>query len=365
MTWTSLPDAPGFPAEGYAPLADAVGRILGTRNDVLLVQGEAAVALEAVAASLGRPGMRALCVVTSMYGRWIAGWLRRAGATAVELVAAPGRPVEAAAVAVALASGRFDLVTIVHAESATGILNPLEEVVALARSHGALVVVDAVASVGGHALDVDAAGIDVAVIGPQKALGGQAGVSALSVSPAAWERVAPPGEAPSILSLGDLRSLWLGTGRGALPGTPSALEFHALAATLARVQAEGMPSLRARHRRAAAAARAGALALTGRAWVASAHASNLVTAAALPEGLDAARALAAAGPATALSAGAGPGGERLVRMNHTGARARLDVVLGDLAALGRALRAVGMETDVGRALAAAEAAADGCGEAIP
>ena len=59
---------------------------------------------------------------------------------------------------------------LVHAESAYGILNPLEATAALAKAHGALLVVDAVASVGGHALDMDALGIDVAVIGPQKAL---------------------------------------------------------------------------------------------------------------------------------------------------------------------------------------------------
>ena len=179
------------------------------------------------------------------------------------------------------------------------------------------------------------------MIGPQKALGGQAGVSALSVSPAAWARMAPPGEAPSILSLADQRALWLEAGRGALPGTPSALEFHALAQTLARVEAEGLAAIQARHRRAAAAARAGAKVLTGRAWVAEESASNLVTAAALPDGLDAGRVLAAAAPGHALSAGVGPAGERLIRLNHTGPRARLDVVLGDLVTLARALSALG------------------------
>lgn len=353
--WSPLPDALEFPADGYAPLADAIGRLLGTRNDVLLIQGEAVVALEAVATSLGRPGVRALNVVTSLYGRWFGGWLRRAGAEVADVGGAPGLPVAAEAVAAALGAGRFDLVALVHAESATGILNPLREIVALDRGHGALSVVDAVASVGGHALDVDALGVDVAVVGAQKALGGQAGVSAVSVSPAAWARVAAAGEAPSILSLADQRALWLDAGRGALPGTPSALEFHALAATLARVEAEGLPALQARHARAGAAARAGVLVLTGRAWVPEAAASNLVTAAVMPEGVDAAAVLAAAGPG-ALSAGVGPAGERLIRLNHTGARARLDVVLGDLAALGRALGALGVRVDVGAALAAAEAA---------
>ena len=355
--WLPLPDAPAFPAAGYAPLADRIARLLGTRNDVLLVQCEAVVALEATAASLGRPGLRAVNVVTSMYGRWFGAWLRRAGAEVRDLAAPAGMPFAIDGLAEALGAGRFDLVAFVQAESAYGILNPLEEAAALTRAHGALLVVDAVAAVGGHALDVDALGIDVAVVGPQKALGGHAGVSALSVSAAAWARMAPSGEAPSILSLADQRALWLEAGRGALPGTPSAIEFHTLAQTLARVEAEGLASIHARHRRVAAAARAGAKVLTGRDWVVKESASNLVTAVALPDSLDASRVLAAAAPGHCLSAGVGPSGERLVRLNHTGPRARLDVVLGDLATLGRAFSSLGVNSDIGATLAAAEAAA--------
>lgn len=362
--WNPLPDAPAFPADGFAPLADAVARVLSTSNDVLLIQGEAVVALEAVAQSLGHPGVRVLNIVTSMYGHWFGAWLRRAGAGVQDLIAPPGQPVAAGAVAQALAAGRFDLVAVVHAESAYGILNPLEDIAALTRARGALLVVDAVASVGGHALDVDALGVDVAVIGPQKALGGQAGVSAVALSAAAMDRLSPSGEAPSILSLADQRDGWLTTGRGALPGTPSALEFHALAATLARVLAEGMPALQARHLATARAARAGALALTGRNWVADVQASNLVTAVALPVGVSAASVLAAAngtanGPERAthgLSAGVGPGGDALIRLNHTGPRARTEVILSDLSVLAQALARLGVAVDARAALAAAAGA---------
>ena len=65
----------------------------------------------------------------------------------------------------------LDLVAAVHAETSSGILNPLPEIAALAKARGALLVVDAVASFGGHALDVDGLGIDVCVTGPQKAMG--------------------------------------------------------------------------------------------------------------------------------------------------------------------------------------------------
>lgn len=354
--WSPLADVPAFPPQGYAELADRLGRILHTGHDILLIQAEAVVALEAVASSLGQKGLRALNIVTSMYGRWFGAWLRRQGAEVVDLTAIEGQPITTKAVQEALQQGRFDLVALVHAESAYGILNPLPQIAGLVKDHGALLVVDAVASVGGHALDVDALGIDVAVIGPQKSLGGQAGVSALSISPAAWARVVPAGDAPSVLSLADQRDLWLHTGRAGLPGTPSALEFHALQHTLTRVEAEGLPALQSRHAQAAAMAQAGALALTGRAWVAPEQASHLVTAVALPAGITADAVLRAAPLDHALSAGVGPAGQGLIRLNHTGPRARAAVVLADLLALARGLQNLGYPIDIAKALTrAAEA----------
>ena len=356
MSWNPLLDAPPFPASGYAPLADRIGALLGTRNDVLLVQGEAIIALEAAASSLARPGLRALNIITSPYGALFGRWLRRGGAEVTDLAALPGKPITAEAVEAALQEAPVDLVALVHAESASGILNPLPQIARLARQAGALVVVDAVASFGGHALDVDALGIDIAVVGPQKSLGGAAGVSALSVSPAAWQRIAAPGElTASTLSLLDLRTGWLDTGRGALPGMPSAVEFHALAATLDRFETEGLRNAIARHATAGAASRAGLVALGLTPWVDEAEASNLVTAAVLPEGVDRAALLAAITHLGAgIGAAIGPGTERLVRLNHTGPNARFAPVLANVVAVGAGLRALGVPAPIG---AAAEAVA--------
>ena len=90
-----LLDPPPFPAERVASLADRLARLIGTSGDVLLIQAEAVVALEAVAASLGRPGVKAINIVTSPYGVWFGRWLRRAGASVVEIRAEAARPVGA------------------------------------------------------------------------------------------------------------------------------------------------------------------------------------------------------------------------------------------------------------------------------
>jgi aspartate aminotransferase-like enzyme len=333
-------DIPAYPATGYARLADRIAALLRTRNDVLLVQGEAILALEAVATSLASPQTRALNIVTSPYGAWFGEWLRRGGAETVNLAAAPGLPVTAEAAELALRSHpATNLVALVHAESATGILNPLPAIAQLAQAAGALVVADCVASVGGHALDVDALGLDIVVIGPQKALAGSSGVSAISVSGRAWEWIDRP-DAPrrSALSLVDLRRLWLDTGRGALPGMPSAVEFYALEAALDRVEDEGIEAVVARHALAAAATRDGVRALGLSLWADDACGSNLVTAVRLPDGVDLAKLLMQAASREAeFTAGVGETPHGLVRLNHTGQRANRDAVLQNIRALAAAL----------------------------
>ncbi len=345
-----LLELPPYPASGYAKLADRIAALIGTKNDVVFVQAEAVVALEAAATSLGIKGMTALNIVTSPYGELFGFWLRRAGADVIDLRAEPGLPVTVAAVAEALEdANKIDLVALVHAESASGILNPLPEIAKLAQEKGALLLVDAVASTGGHELDVDALGIDIAIVGPQKALGGPAGISAVSVSPRAWRAIDRP-EAPrrSALSLVDIKRNWLDAGRGVLSGMPSALEFHALEAALDRVEAEGMAGTIARHLHAQRAARAGLTALGAQLWIREERdASRLVTTILLPEGLDA-RKLAEDGAAVAagLSAGIGDVASKLLRLDHTGPRASREAVLEGVRAVGRILDKAGVGTGV-------------------
>ncbi|PDV85819.1 aspartate aminotransferase [Rhizobium sp. H4] len=358
LGWNPLLGAPSYPAERYAMLADRIGRILRCRGDVVLVQAEAVVALEAVAVSLARPGLSALNLVTSPYGGWFGQWLRRGGATVRNLVAESGLPIEIDAVAKALDVGpHIDVLAVVHAESASGILNPLPEILALAHARGIVTVVDAVASVGGHRLEVDDLGIDIAVIGPQKALGGPAGVSALSVSQRAWDLVLKGG-APrdSILSLADLKR-WIDDGRRILPGTPAPLEFFALEAALDRIEAEGLGNVIARHALAASATRAGLAALGAPAWVPAAKASNLVTAVPLPEALEPASVIAAAGRlGVELTEAVGTAPARLVRLNHAGPRAAFQTVFSNVVGYGAALRQTGRPADIAAAAEAIAAA---------
>ncbi|HTJ57912.1 MAG TPA: aminotransferase class V-fold PLP-dependent enzyme [Devosiaceae bacterium] len=352
-----LLSVPAFPANRYAPLADRLKRLLSTESDVVFVQAEAILALEAAATSLARQGLVALNIITSPYGGYFGGWLRRGGANVTEVAAEPGRPISIEAVRTALnAMPRVDLVAMVHAETSSGILNPLPEIAALVKERGALLVVDAVASFGGHPLDVDGLGIDVCVIGPQKALGGPAGLSIVSISERAWEAMAGAERfSPSSLSLLDIKANWLDRGRGAASGMPSALEFWALEAAVDRLEAEGLSNRTGRHALAAQASRAALKAMGIALWVENeAQASTLMTATPVPAGIDPAALIAlGADLGVAFTPGNGEIRGTLLRLDHTGDRAAFSPVVANVVAYGAALRRLGHAVDIGAGAAAA------------
>ncbi|MCX5514787.1 aspartate aminotransferase [Kaistia algarum] len=352
--YNALLDIPNFPPERYAPLADRIARLLGTRSDIVFVQAEALLALEAIATSVARPGLVAANIVTSPYGAYFGAWLRRGGVEVLDIVAEPGQPITAPAVEAAISVlPKLDILVMVHGEAANGALNPLEAVARQARAHGALLIIDAVASVGAHAIDIDGLGIDFLAIGPQKALGGPVGLSAVAISPRGWSHIAAtPSPSPSLLSLADIKANWLDKGRGALPGTPPPLEFWALEAAIGRVEAEGIDARIARHQLAARATRTGLRAMGVEPWIVDDDAASaLVTSVPVPPGLDAGTLIVeGAGLGVALGRGFGDIEDRLLRIDHTGRRAAFASVSASLAGLGAVLKAHGVAVDIGAAI---------------
>ncbi|MEV5515795.1 aminotransferase class V-fold PLP-dependent enzyme [Streptomyces flaveolus] len=367
MTHPFLDLAP-LSAARFAAIEDRVARLLGTRQDVLITQGEALLPLEGAIRGCAGPDTVALNVVTGPYGQTFGNWLRDCGATVHDLAVPFHTAVTADLVRQAFAEHpEIDFVSLVHAEAATGNTNPVAEIGEVVREHGALFYLDAVASVGAEPVLPDAWGVDLCVIGAQKAMGGPAGVSAVSVSERAWARMAANPGAPrrSYLSLLDWKERWIDGGRKALLHAPAQLEMLALEACVERIEAEGLDTVMARHASAAAATRAGALALGGglEPYVYEAReAAPVATTLRVPSELDAselvARALAS-DPALPLAAGGGALAKEMVRINHYGPDATRGAVQGCLAALGAALAEKGFTTDPEAARRAVEDAWDG------
>ncbi|MFI1508462.1 aminotransferase class V-fold PLP-dependent enzyme [Streptomyces sp. NPDC020597] len=363
MTHPFLDLAP-LSAAHFASIEARVARLLDTRQDVVVTQGEALLPLEGAIRGAAGPGTTALNVITGPYGQTFGDWLRDCGATVIDLAVPFHTAATAAQVREAFAEHpEIDFVSLVHAEAATGNTNPVAEIGEAVREHGALFSLDAVASIGAEPVLPDAWGVDLCVIGAQKAMGGPAGVSAVSVSERAWARMSANPTAPrrSYLSLLDWKHRWIDGGRKTLLHAPAQLEMLALEACVERIETEGLETVTARHASAAAAARAGALALGGglEPFVHdAAEAAPVATTLRAPVGVPAselvARALAS-DPALPLAAGGGALAGEMIRVNHYGPDATLDAVRESLAALGAALAERGLTVD----LDAARRAVDG------
>ncbi|MFF9164411.1 pyridoxal-phosphate-dependent aminotransferase family protein [Streptomyces longwoodensis] len=362
MTHPFLDLAP-LSAARFASIEDRVAKLLDTRQDVVVTQGEALLPLEGAIRATAGPGTTALNVITGPYGQTFGDWLRDCGATVIDLAVPFHTAVKAAQVREAFAEHpEIDFVSLVHAEAATGNTNPVAEIGEAVRAQGALFYLDAVASVGAEPVLPDAWGVDLCVIGAQKAMGGPAGVSAVSVSERAWARMAANPRAPrrSYLSLLDWKERWIDGGRTALLHAPAQLEMLALEACLERIEAEGLDTVTARHAAAAAATRAGVAALGGglEPYVHEAgEAAPVATTLRTPDGVVAAELVAralAADPALPLAAGGGALAREMIRVNHYGPDATPGAVRACLAALGTALAESGaQDVDVTGALRAA------------
>jgi aspartate aminotransferase-like enzyme len=373
MSTSELLDVAPVGACEYAAIEDRCAAVLGTAQTTLVLQGEATLFLEAVARGLGRPGGRALNLVSGPYGAVFGEWLAEAGSEVMDLVVPFDRAVRPEQVEEALdRSGPVGLVSIVHAEAATGVVNDLPAIARLARSRGALVVVDAVAAVGAEPLAIDEWELDLVILSAQKALAGPAGVSMLTVSPDAWAALdahpSPPRS--SVLSLLDWRDRWPGAGRSVLPAIPAHLETRALGAAMARVQAEGLDGVVARHRAAARATRAALVPLGLEPWAReSSEAASVATVVRAPSqgaGALVQAALAACQDLSApLSTAPGTLATEALRVNHTGRRATLPSVWSAIAALARGLGVLGYDADLAGALSIATSTWYGALEDMP
>ncbi|MGH3237132.1 MAG: pyridoxal-phosphate-dependent aminotransferase family protein [Streptosporangiaceae bacterium] len=341
----------------YQETVELLRQAFGTGPSPVILQGEAVVGLEAATASLIGSGDVVLNLVSGMYGRGYGGWARRYAREVIEIEVPSDSAVPAASVAEALrARADITVVSVVHCETPSGTVNDLDAIAAVVAEHGALLIVDAVASFGGMRCDFTSWQADLVVVAPQKCLGGPPGLSLLHVSEAAWAHMSANPAAPrgSALSILDWRDAHLAD--RPFPFTPSVTDIYGLRACLEQYLAEGAEAVRRRHRVAARAARAGAEALGLTLWAREpAIRSDTVTAVRAPAGIDEreVRAHARAESGVMLSGGQGELAGTVLQIGHMGPAAYpLSPVIA-VTALGRALRALGANADIGAGVEAA------------
>jgi len=208
------------------------------------VSGTGTSGMETAVANLIAPGTRVLSVVTGYFADRLAQICARYGADVRRVEADWGRAIDPEQVRQALKASGADVVTIVHAETSTGVLNPVQAVAAIAREHGALVIVDAVTSLGGMPLDVAGWGLDAVYSCSQKCLGAPPGMAPIVFSPRALEKKVPCRSFYFDLTL--LEDYWV---RRKYHHTMSASLIYALREALVGVDEEGLQTRWARHER--------------------------------------------------------------------------------------------------------------------
>jgi alanine-glyoxylate transaminase/serine-glyoxylate transaminase/serine-pyruvate transaminase len=218
----------------------------------LAVSGTGTAAMETAVANLVAPATRALAVVNGYFGDRLAVMLERYGAEVARVTGEWGRAIDPAAVAAAIDTHAPALVTVVHAETSTGVLNPVAAIAKAAHARDALVIADTVTSLGGMPVEVAGWQLDACYSGGQKCLGAPSGLAPIVFAPRALERRVACRSFYLDLSL--LEAYWIGR---KYHHTIAATLVYALAEALAEVEDEGLEARWARHSRHHAALTAG------------------------------------------------------------------------------------------------------------
>ena len=208
------------------------------------VSGTGTAGMETAVANLVRDGSRATVVVSGYFGDRLAQMCERYGATVSRVDVEWGKACDPDALRRQLKAKGADVVAMVHAETSTGVCNPVREMAAIAREHGALTIVDAVTSLGGMPLDVGAWGIDACYSCTQKCLGGPSGLAPIVFGPRALEQRVKGRSVYFDLSL--LEDYWV---RRKYHHTMSSTLVCALYEALAIVEEEGLDARWSRHER--------------------------------------------------------------------------------------------------------------------
>lgn len=315
-----------------------------TESDVLMLTASGTGAVEAGMINFLSPGDRILVGCNGKFGdRWAE--VGAAYNLNVEKITAEwGQPLDPQLFAEKLQADtekQIKAVVITHSETSTGVLNDLETINRHVKEHGeALIIVDAVTSLGAVNLPMDAWGLDVVASGSQKGYMIPPGLGFVAVSPKAWEAYKTAKLPRYYLDLGKYRK---STAKNTTPFTPPVNLMVALHTTLRMMKAEGLEGIFARHQRLMNASRAGMKGLNLPLFAEDSYASPAITAVA-PDSVDAEqiRAILKKKFDIALAGGQDHLKGKIFRIGHLGFVSDRDI-LSAIASLEVALRELGYE----------------------
>lgn len=269
-------------------IKEMVQKTLQTKNHLtFVVSAPGSAGMETCLVNLLEPGDEALICIHGVFGGRMADIAGRCGAKVTKVEAPWGEPIDPQKVKDALKSCQPKIIAIVHAETSTGVLQPLEEISKMAKEAGALLVVDAVTSYCGAELKVDEWGIDAIYSGSQKCLSAPPGMSPVSFSDRAVTALdARKTKVQSwFLDLSLVKNYWGGQKRAYHHTAPVSAMF-AMREALRLVLEEGLEARFARHQRNHELLRDGLESLGFQFLVDKQYRLPMLNAVKIPEGVD-------------------------------------------------------------------------------
>ena len=356
-----------FDEDVLEPTTLRLREVFQTKNEVILLPGSGRTALEAGALSVIEPGDRVLVVSTGVFGVLMREIMGRVGAALTEFPIEWGGRLDIDRLRAEAERLRPKVVTLVHNETSTGSTYPAAEVGRVARSVGALYLLDTVSSLAGLDVRTDEWGVDLNMTGSQKCLTAPLGMAVVSVSPRAWEAMERRRQRATSLVYDLLRwkETWVPVSRGGqVPdGTPRrqpvSIPTHLTAAMSAAVRLileEGLAARFRRHEVAGAALRAGLAAMQLEMFPDSTIRSNTVSCVKTPKDIDPAAVVTRMRDQYGILIGTGLDRIRAttLRIGTMGMTASPHYVLPTLSALELALRDLGFKAEPGAGVAAAQ-----------
>ena len=258
--------------------------LFGTQSELTLpLSATGSAGMEACLCNLLEPGDDVVVGVAGVFGERMCDVASRIGARVTRVETEWGTALDPAAMAAAVARVRPRVVAFVHAETSTGVCQPVAAIAARTRQQGALVVLDCVTSLGGIPVTLDAWGVDAAYSATQKCLSCPPGLSPVSFGPRALERVHGRSRPVQSWYLDvTLLAGYYGAERVYHHTAPISMVL-ALAEALRIVDEEGMEARERRHREAAAALLEALAPLGFEPLVATEHRLPMLTTVRLPE----------------------------------------------------------------------------------
>lgn len=258
-------------------------KLYGTKQDVYSIAGSGTAAMEAAIANTCSPGDKAICVKGGKFGRRWAELCEAYGCEVITVDLEWGQSLGVDRARTVLEDNPdARVMCVTHSETSTAALTDVEAIGTLTCEHNALLVVDAITSIGVHPVEMDRWGVDVMACGSQKGCMTPPGLAFIAASDKAWPVIEECESPRYYLDMVKMRDKWAsGT---TTPFTASVSLTRALKKALDMMFEEGLDELHARHARLAEATRT-AMKAIGLELVAE-NPANGVTAVYGPDGID-------------------------------------------------------------------------------